>query len=228
MQQKEIFLENILKILEKCSLFENFTPEEIESLINCLNYKIHNYNKNDIVLLSGDEITFIGIVLKGELEITRDDAFGNSIILSKISEGDIFAEAIVCSNIGKSPITVTSITNSTIIYLSYNKIINICSNVCTFHTQLISNMLKIIANKNILLNDKIEILLSKSIREKLNIFFSKQVEKNKSTKFKIPYSRLELANFLNVNRSALSRELSNMQNEGLLKFNKNNFEIFIK
>lgn len=220
-------MKDILRVLKKCNLFEDFKVEEIENLLNCLDYKIKNYNKNDIVLLSGNEIRFIGIVLNGELQITRDDVFGNSIILSKISISDMFAEAIVCSNIEKSPVTVTSTSKSMIIYLSYNKIINVCSNVCEFHTKLVYNMLKIISEKNILLNNKIEILSSKSIREKLNIFFTNQIEKNGTNKFKIPYSRLELANFLNVNRSALSRELSNMQNEGLLKFNKNTFEIFL-
>ena len=137
----------------------------------------------------------------------------------------MFGEAIFCSNDPKSPVTVTSVSNSTVTYLSYNKIMGLCSHVCTFHTKLISNLVRVIANKNLFLNFKIELLSARSIREKLNIYFSKQIELKKSTKFEIPFSRAELANFLNVNRSALSRELSIMQREGIIKFNKNKFEV---
>lgn len=227
MQRKEDILENILINLKKCSLFENFKVEEIEGLLKCLDCKIKKYNKNDFVLFPGDEVKFIGIVLKGQLQVNRDDVFGNSAILSKINVGDIFGETIACLNMGKSPVAVTAMVESNIICLQYDNIINICPNTCKFHTKLISNMLKIIAEKNIILQDKIEVLACRSIREKLSIFLTKQVEKNKSNKFKISYSRLELANFLNVNRSALSRELAKMREEGILNFNKNAFEIYM-
>ena len=225
MQQQENFLEKYLDVLIKCNLFENIEAEDLESLLLCLNYRIKKYNKNEIIILPGDKVDFIGIVLDGTAEITKNNALGDSILLSKLNSSQIFAEAIVCGDLNISPVTVASLSESVIMYVSYNKIMSICSNTCTFHSRLIYNMVKIIAKKNIVLNDKIDLLSSKTIKEKINLYLSKQMEINKSNKFKISFSRSELADFLNVNRSSLSRELSNMQNEGLIKFNKNNFEI---
>jgi len=220
-------LEKYLEILMKCNLFENIEEKDLRSLLSCLDYKIKEYNKNEIILLAGDEIYSIGIVLDGIIQVTKENTFGDSILLSKISCGNIFAEAVVCSGLNISPINVTAFSKCTIMYLSYNKIMSVCAEACTFHSRLVSNMVTIVAKKNLVLSDKIDILSAKTIREKVNLYFSKQMEISKSNKFKIPLSRAELSDFLNVNRSSLSRELSNMQNEGLIRFSKNRFEVIL-
>lgn len=214
-------------VLKKVAIFQNVNESNIESMLKCLGAYEQQYNKNDILLLSGDTVTSVGIVLSGSAQIVREDIMGNRTILSEISASDMFGEAFACANVGKSPVTVLTTTGCSILYIQFKRIVTTCSSSCSFHTRLIENMLSLIAQKNIFLNNKIEILSQRTIREKVMSYFFMQIQKTGSKKFKIPFTRDELADFLCVNRSALSRELCNMREEKMLDFDKNEFEIYI-
>lgn len=214
-----------LKQLQRNELFRNFGLSDLESILNCLSAKVSYYKKGDMILLQGDHVQFVGLVVSGSIQIIKEDIEGNVSILAHLGINDIFAETFAYADIHESPITVQATENCEIMFIDCKRIISTCNNACTFHSKLIKNMLSLIAKKNVMLNQKMEILSKRTIREKLLTFFNTQIQINRSKRFIIPYNREGLANYLCLDRSALSRELSNMRDEGLIKFRKNEFEI---
>ncbi len=218
-------MKKYLQLLKSTQIFDNIAIEQLDTLLSCLGAKTQLYKKNDIILLSDSQVSSVGIIVAGSAQIVKEDAMGNRTIMSELCEGDIFGEAFACANINRIPVTVLATTGCEIVYIQINRIVTSCSSSCSFHATLIKNLLQLIAQKNIFLNNRIEILSQRSTREKLIVYFSMQIKKSGNCRFKIPFSRDELADFLCVNRSALSRELGSMRDEGLLDFNKNEFVI---
>lgn len=216
-----------LSTLKNSELFNNMLEDDILKSLTCLKGRVKKYNKNDIIYSSGSEINNIGIVLNGSILITKDDIMGNRNILTTISQTGLFAETFVCSNIKYIPVTVIANEDCEILFIQFKQLTEVCESNCSFHNKLIQNMLSIIASKNILLNNKIEILSAKTTRDKLMAYFNMQITRNNSNTFTIPFSRDALADYLNLNRSSMSRELSKMRNEGIIQFNKNRFKILI-
>jgi CRP-like cAMP-binding protein len=140
----------------------------------------------------------------------------------------MFAEAMVCAGISVSPVSVQSLSDLRICYIDYSKVVKSCGSSCGFHSRLIQNMLHILAVKAILFNKKLDYLLLKGMRERITAYLLDQSGSNGSLEFKIPFNREEMADFLAVDRSAMSRELGKMRSEGLIDFNKNSFVILDK
>lgn len=213
----------IFNILKYNPLFNGIEYGDFERLFNCIDSKTKIYDKDDIIMLSGDSVSFVGIVLSGGVKILKEDIDGNVMILTELTAPELFGETLVCAGIDRSPVTVRASEKSEILFIGYKKIIGVCSHMCDFHSRLIENMLSLIAKKNLMLNQKIEILSKRTTREKLCAFFDAQ--RGAARRFAIPYNREELAHYLCVDRSAMSNELSKMRSEGLIEFNKNSFEI---
>ena len=219
-------MKKYLKQLQKNDLFNNFNFNEMESILNCLSAKVNYYRKKDIIIHQGDpNVHYVGIVLSGGIQIIKEDIEGNINIFSHLGINDIFAETFAYANIYEFPVTVQATKDCEIMCIDCKRIIKTCNHACAFHWKLIENMISIIARKNIMLNQKMAILSKRTIKEKLLAFFNMQIQINHSKKFSIPYNREELAFYLCVDRSSLSRELCNMRDEGLLKFTKNEFEL---
>lgn len=214
------------KLLTKVSIFQNIEENQLENLLKCLGASVQEYAKNDILLLTDSKITSVGVILSGNAQIIKEDVLGNRNIMAEASAGEIYGEAFACANVSRSPVTVLTTTGCEVMHIQFNRIVTTCPSSCGFHTTLVKNMLQLIAKKNIFLNNKIDILSKRTTREKLLAYFSMQMQRSGGTKFKIPFSRDELADFLCVNRSALSRELCNMRDEEILDFSKNEFEVF--
>ncbi len=212
-------------LLKTVTIFENIDENQFDNLLGCLGAKTQTYSRNDIILLADSRISSVGILLSGSAQIVKEDVMGNRTIMSELSEGDMFGEAFACANVDRIPVTVLTTTGCEVLFIQFGRIVTTCSSSCGFHTTLIKNMLQLIAQKNILLNNRMDILSKRTTREKLMTYFTMQINKCGRNKFKIPFSRDELADFLCVNRSALSRELCSMRDENLLTFNKNEFEI---
>lgn len=221
-------MKNYFDIVLKSPLFYEVEHSDIECVLKCLNAKIKNFDKESIIIFQGDRIEQIGIILSGSIQISKNDFMGNKNILTELSTSDIFGETLVSAQIKKSPVTVEAVTGCEIMFIDYNRIITTCSSACVFHTKLIENMVKVLAEKNLMLNNKLEILSKRSIREKLMQYFIFQAEIKKSREFDIPFSKNALADFICVDRSAMSRELSKMCNEKLIQYEKNHFEILIE
>ncbi|PHV70715.1 Crp/Fnr family transcriptional regulator [Sporanaerobium hydrogeniformans] len=218
-------MKRYIQQLQKNDLFKNFNLNNIEIILNCLSAKIVTYNKRERIFLQGDPINFVGIILSGSIRIIKEDIEGNCNILAHLGVNDIFAEAFACAGIDECPVTIQALENCEILFIDCKRIIRTCHQACTFHSSLIQNILSLISKKNILLNEKIEILSKRTIREKLMAYLNMQIQSTHSKKFSIPYDREGLANYLCIDRSALSRELCNMRNEGVIAFKKNEFEI---
>ena len=215
-----------LKTLMRTSLFQGVEEIDLEAMLSCLGATERKYRKNDVILLAGTKVTSVGILIEGNAQITRDDAEGNRAILSELEKADLFAEAYVAAGAAEIPVTVIATDHCRIVWIPFSKIIGTCSTACSFHRTLVQNMMRVIATKNILMNEKMRILSCKTTKEKLMTYLADYSERIGKNKFKIPFSRNELADFLSVDRSAMSRELSKLKAEGHLDYHKNEFELF--
>lgn len=225
LQHKRRYIKKYLKQLQKNALFNDFDETDLDSILQCLHSKVVSYMKKDMIIQQGDHVHFIGIVLSGSIQIIKEDIQGYINILAHLGVNDIFAEAFAYANVLECPVTVQATEDCEILFIDSKRIIITCQKACIFHSRLTENMLSLIAKKNITLSQKIEILSKRTTREKLYAFFSTQIQMTHSNKISIPYNREGLANYLCVDRSALSREICKMRDEGLIQFVKNEFEI---
>lgn len=216
-------MKSYFPLLKNSPLFSGIGEEDLTEMLQCLNARTSAYRKQEILLLEGQEISMVGIVLEGKVQIIKEDYEGGRTILTEIGPGNLFAEAFACVPAQRLPVTVVSVEESRVMWLDYRRVTSVCSSACRFHTKLIENMLTVLASKNILLNQKIEHLSKRSTREKLLSYLSDQAAENGSDEFDLPFNRQELADYLCVDRSAMSGELSRMQKEGILSFHLNHF-----
>jgi CRP-like cAMP-binding protein len=209
-------------ILQSVKLFKGIDAAELETMLNCIGADIKRLAKSEIILLTGNKPQHIGVVLEGQLHIVREDYDGNRSLLAAVTPGEIFAEALCCAGVLESPFTVMMKIDSTVMLLSFARTLHTCSNSCTFHTKLIENMLELIANKNLQLQNRMEIVSLKSIRAKM-LRYLESLEPMQGAEIMIPFNREELADYLCVERSALSHELAKMKKDGLIEYKKNRF-----
>ncbi|HJV15995.1 MAG TPA: Crp/Fnr family transcriptional regulator [Bacillales bacterium] len=211
-------------LLLQTDLFKNIEKEELTRILICLRPRIVSYKHKANTHINMSESPEMGIVLIGEVAVIKETLSGDRIFMSKLKSGDIFGEITAFSN-EESPVTIEPLTDSTILYLPSCKIVGICSKVCIGHEMIIRNMLEIVSRKAVDLNKKLEILSLKSIREKISNYLLEQYNKEHDLTFTIPLKRHELAEFLNIPRPSLSRELKKMKDEGIIDFYLNSFII---
>lgn len=215
----------IVKQLAAHPLFSGISEADIPHLLRCLGAYGKTYQKSEFLLLIEEPITWIGIILTGRVHIIKEDLWGNSTILAVLQPMDTFAESFACGSRKKSAVCVQAAEAVKVLILQSDKVIRTCSRMCSFHQQLTENMVSMIADKNLRLMEKIEITSKKTIREKICTYLGNQGSSENSDYITIPLGRLELAEYLCVDRSALTRELNSMKEEGLIDFHKNTFRI---
>jgi CRP-like cAMP-binding protein len=213
-------IEQHLAVLLNTSLFDSILAEEISAILKCLKAKVIHYQKNEPIIICGDKIESLGIILSGSVQVIKDEASGRQTILSVFGPGETFAETLVCAGVQKSDVNVLATRDSDILFLKYSQVVHSCTNACAFHSKLIQNMLKILAQKNLAMNNKISYLVIKSMRQKLETYLWEQFVSSGKSEIELTLSRNELADFLNVDRSAMSRELCRMRDDGLIVFQK--------
>ena len=218
-------MQKYFKTLRKCSLFDQIEDVDLTSLLGCLDAKFKTYDKKETIIAEGDPAKYIGIVLSGSAQIVQIDYFGNRSILSVLEQSDIFAEAFACAEMQSIPINVIANEQCDIMLIDAHRIIHSCSNACDFHQQMIFNLLKNMASKNISFHQKIEITSRRSTREKLMAYLMLQAKKANSNSFYIPFDRQTLADYLVVDRSGLSAEISKLCKESVIKSHRNYFEL---
>lgn len=209
--------------IKNSPIFFGLTEEELKEMLVCFNARIKTYENEDIIIRQGDMIKNIYLILEGNVNIEKDSYWGRRIIVTQLGVNDNIALAFVASKNVESSIDAVSVGNSKLLILSYEKCTTMCQNVCVKHRNLINNLFEILSKENIELLQKIENISQKTIREKLLTYFSNEAKKNRSNIFEIPFNRQDLADYLNIDRSAMSFELSKMQKEGYIKFEKNKF-----
>ncbi len=218
-------MKQYIPILRNTSLFAGIVDEEIEAMLSCLQAKIRTYKKGEYIYRQGEQIENISILLEGKLCIQSDDYWGNCSIINVLNVGDMFGEAYAVKDSDAIANDVVATTDVTVIFLNVNKILTVCSSACRFHTMLIKNLFYAISMKNRALVQRIGHLSRRSTREKLLSYLSDEARRNNSASFEINFNRQQLADFLFVDRSAMSNELCKMRDEGLLVFEKNRFKL---
>lgn len=218
-------MDKYFETIKKIPLFKGVSAQDLPNLLNCLSYHIKQFHKGEFIYMAGQKITSIGVVLLGSVQIIKEDAMGNRMILAHVREGNMFAEVFSCAKVSEIAVSVAATEDSTILFLNYHKLTTTCPSSCVFHSKIIENMLQIIANKNILLNQKIDCISKRTTREKILAFLSNESLKASNSEFKIPFNRQELADYLCVDRSAMSNELCKLRDEGVLSFERSHFKL---
>lgn len=213
------------KELVKSPLFHGIESDELESLLYCLKPKIHMYEKNEYIKIAGDKFDSIGIVLQGEVTVNKENVAGNRVIVTKLEPGDMFGETLVFSSQPFWIATVQAQKKSKVIFIKGESILGECAKLCPWHKTLIQNMLRIVSEKALVLNRKVEYLSITGIREKICTYLLEQYKKSGNTTFILPMNRKELAEFLNVSRPSLSREMCRLRDEGIIDFHMSSVKI---
>ena len=218
-------MDNYFKIIKKSALFSGIDTDEISAVLNCLSAKESKFTKDEFVFRSGEKISSVGMVLSGQAHIIKEDFWGNRTIIAEVSAGSLFGETYAC--VGSEPLGVSVVAseNLEILFLDIQKMMNVCTSVCEFHTKLIRNLLSVLAEKNLLLTKKMEHISKRTTRDKLLSYLSAQSLKCGKPSFEIPFNRQQLADYLSVDRSAMSNELCKLRDEGILTFQKNSFHL---
>ena len=214
-----------LKAIEKSLIFKGIPTEELNTMLNCLMPKIHRYKKGECITLAGEKYTGIGILLSGSVSIAKENMAGTRVILDILKSGDSFGEMVAFSELKEWPATVIAQEDCDLIYMPPEKIVGECERLCVSHRGLINNMLVILSRKAFILNRKIEYLGIKSIRGKIISYLLEQYSSFGQTTFLMPMKRNELADFLNVSRPSLSREMCRIRDEGMIEFHRSTVKI---
>ena len=218
-------MKEFFPILARCPLLEGIDQEDWGGLLACLGAGVHGISRNQPVISEGDPARYVGIVLEGRLQVELVDYLGNRSILSEVHPGELFGESFACAGAAEMPVTVVAATDAKVMLIDCQRITTSCSNACGFHSRLIGNLLKIVARKNIQLNQKIQITAKRTTREKLMAYLLGQAKLQGSDSFTIPFDRQALADYLQVERSAMSALISQLRKEGILESKKNHFRL---
>lgn len=214
-----------IELLRQAKLFSGVGDEDISAMLDCMQSNTVSYKKSEYVYRQGEHIDNIAILVKGKLLIQRDDFWGNRTIINSVSPGEIFGEAYVAPESGSILNDVVAETDCEIIFINISRMLNVCSNSCRFHSTVIQNLFFAISEKNRNLVQKMVHISKRSTRAKLISYLSDEAKKNNSNSFTIPFNRQQLADFLSVDRSAMSNELCKMRDEGMLEFNRSHFTL---
>ena len=212
-------------ILRKCRLFSGVEDENLIPLLGCIGAKVESYGKKYTVLAEGSAPKYMGIVLSGSVQVINVDYYGNRTILSGAEPSELFGEAFACAEIKSLPVSVIANEDSEIMLLSAERILHSCHNACAFHQKMIFNLMKNLADKNIMFHKKVEITSKRTTREKLMTYLMLEAKKQGKNEFLISFDRQELSDYLEVDRSGLSAEISKLRNEGIIECRKNRFKL---
>ncbi|MBR3839986.1 MAG: Crp/Fnr family transcriptional regulator [Erysipelotrichales bacterium] len=215
-------------ILRECSLFSGIDDSNIIPMLGCLGASLRRFEKKEVILSVGSPANYIGIVLTGSVQIIQIDYFGNRSIVASILPSELFGETFACSSAGVMSVDVIANEACDIMFIDCQKVLKSCSNACSFHQQIIFNLMHILANKNLIFHTKIDIISKRTTREKLMAYLLMEAQKHNSNSFEIPYNRQELADYLGVDRSGLSTELGKLEKERKLVYKRNHFELLLE
>lgn len=218
-------MQKYLEVLKACPLFENIGDTEMAAMLTCIGARVIQCAKNESIFVEGDPADKVGVVLSGGAQIVKEDFYGNRSIVASIAPGQLFGETFACAGVDRLPVSVVCTEKSEIMLVDCRRITSTCSNACAFHGRMILNLLRVVAEKNLVFNRKIEIISKRTTREKLMTYLLDHAKRCGSNEFTIPFDRQQLADYLSVERSALSAEISRMSKEGVLETNRSWFRL---
>lgn len=218
-------MQKYFPVLQQCQLFSGIAENDLLAMLRCLNVTVQQYRKGQTLIAEGEKPERFGIVLSGTVQLWRIDYSGNRSIMASVEPSQLFGESFVCAEASSIPVQVVASESCEIMMIDGTRILHACGNGCVFHHQVIFNLLRIIARKSLVLHQKLEITSKRSTREKLMTYLSQQAKLHQSRTFTIPFDRQELADFLEVDRSGLSAEISKLRKEGVLESERSTFRL---
>jgi len=214
------------EVYKNVPLFKDIDKDHLQTMIECIGSNQKMFEKDEFVFLAGEKPKDVGVLLSGQLHILRECSEGNNLLVGVLGIGEVVAGGIVAAGVEENPVSVIAKTKSTVMFFDFSRILTFCSNSCEHKQKLIRNMLWHVANKNMELQSRLEIVSIKSVRKKILRYLCKmEARQTRTDGIIIPFNRQEMADFLCVERSALSRELAKMKDEGIIDYRKNHFII---
>ena len=218
-------MEQYFPILKQSELFDRIEDSHLAGMLKCLGAKEHLYQKGETVFAQGESTDSIGILCEGHIRIERFDYDGNRTLVSQVQKGELFGEAFAFGEEESLPFSFTATEDCRVLLLESRRITQTCCNACVFHQQIIFNLLKIIAQKTRELHRRAEITSCRTTKDKLMTYLNLEAQQRNSRKFVIPLDRQELADYLEVDRSGLSAEISKLRKAGVLTCHRSEFEL---
>lgn len=218
-------MENSLEALRSCPLFDGIAEKDIPSMLRCLGANVSRYDKGETVIAEGDPARYVGIVLRGTVQIVQIDYFGNRSIVAGAGPSELFGESFACAGAASVPVSAVAAEPAQVMLIDCLKITGTCGSACAFHQRMILNLLKVVAEKNLMFHQKVEVTSKRSTRGKLIAYLLQQGKRHNSSCFEIPYNRQELADYLEVERSGLSVEIGKLRKQGLIETEGKRFQI---
>ena len=206
-------------------LFEGIDYQDRKAMLSCIGYHVRSFRKGDIIGFEDETVRHVGIVAQGSVDMIKEDLWGNKTMLVRARKDDVFAETFACGSDNLSVVTFQVSEDATVLFLSFSRVMRNCAHACQFHHKLTENMVRVIADKNRDLMRKVEVVSKRTTREKLLSYLSIQAQTQQTRYFDIPLGRGELAEYLCVDRSAMTRELAKMKEEGIIDYDKNCFRL---
>ena len=213
-------------VLKKCALFDGIADTELDKMLGCLGARVEKFDRKAVIFSEGSPANYLGIVLSGSAQLVQVDYYGNRSILLAVEKSEMFAEAFACAGVDVLPVSVVANEPCEVMIINSDHILHTCSNNCSFHQRMIFNLMKELASMSLVYYQKIDVVSKRTTREKLLAYLSFCAKKAGSNKFEIPFDRQALADYLEVERSGLSAEISKMKKDGIIGCSKNRFELF--
>ena len=206
-------------------LFHGIEQDNLPVMLGCLGYRMETYKKGEFISMEGEHLENIGLVVKGSVDMIKEDFWGNKTILMRMRQGSVFGETFICGSASLATVSFCAASDTEVLFLPFKRVMHTCTNACAFHHRLVENMVQLIADKNLELMRKVEVVTKKTLREKILAYLSQQAQLEGGSYFEIPLGRIELAEYVCADRSALTRELNAMKEEGLLDYDRNMFRL---
>lgn len=212
-------------VLEQCPLFEGIGMADLSAMLGCIGGRVVPMKKGQYVCREGDPASNVGMVLSGAVRMVREDYYGNRSIVAHIGPAELFGETYACAGIEAIPVNIVADEDGAVLLMDCRRITTTCCSACSFHNRIIFNLLRLVATKNLIFDQKIQVTSKRTTREKLMTYLLTQAKIRGSSSFDIPYDRQELADYLEVDRSGLSAEIGKLRREGILLSEKNRFSL---
>ena len=215
----------MIHVLEKNPLFKQLSSADVEHLIACLKPEVRTYQAGETIFMSHERLQAFGIVIAGTIELLKDNFYGHETLIQTMGPAASFGEAVALKPDSLTRVRAVSKTMSSIAFFNMARFLSQCATPCRQHQTLQRNLLEMLAGKLVDLHQKIDLITQPTIRDKLLDFLHQEQIKHQSNTFTLALSRQRLADTLNVNRSALGRILKTLQEEGVLRVERNTFTI---
>lgn len=202
--------------LSACPLFWGIEPGRLHAALDCLGPIESSVPKGAAIFHEGDPVQYIGIILSGSVQITRTDLAGRRAVMMSAGPGELLGDTYLCAGIDQAPATATAVLDSAVLSFDGRKLLTVCENNCPIHRQILRNLMRSVARKNLALNQKIYLMSRRTTREKLVTFLTEQARRQGTAEFRVPYDRQSLADYLGVERSAMSAEIGKLKKDGVI------------